>query len=97
MNSTFKTIGRIVIILAVAALVIAGLSLLTSSTGSAPAMQQPAFEANMARPERGGEGGSAIGLLELVKNTLVMALIITTYWFGQKWIEQSKRTSRVTA
>ena len=101
MKSTFKTIGRIVIILAVAGLIIFALSALTSSTADASAaMRQPlAFDPDSAmaspafRPE-GGEAG-AFGLLELVKNVGVIGLIITAYWFIQNWIGQIKRKSRL--
>ena len=97
MKSIFTTLGRIVIILAVAVAIIAGVSTLTSSTGDASSMQQPpAFDGNMpARPDREEGGSSAFGLLELVKNIGVTGLIITAYWFLQKWTSQVKRTSRL--
>ena len=97
MKSIFTTLGRIVIILAVAALIITGVSTLTSSTGDAASMQQPpALDGNMpARPDHDEGGSSAFGLLELVKNIGVTGLIITAYWFLQKWMNQIKRTSRL--
>jgi len=97
-KSTFTTLGRIVIILAVAALIIAGTSALTSSTSdtSSTTGQPPAFDGNMpTRPDREEGGASAFGLLELVKNIGVTGLIITAYWFIQKWTNQIKRTSRL--
>ena len=96
-KSTFATLGRIVIILAVAAMIIAGVSTLTSSTSDATSMHQPpAFDGNMpARPDREEGGSSAFGLLELVKNIGVTGLIITAYWSLQKWANQIKRTSRL--
>jgi hypothetical protein len=102
LNSTLKTIGRILIILILAAIVIAGLSALTSSTGQT-AVQQPAFDANFAAGAQtrgpGGheEGDSAFGMLELVKNIGIIGLVITAYWYARTWIEQSKRRIRVTA
>ena len=97
MKSIFTTLGRIVIILAVAALIITGVSTLTSSTGDTTPMQQPpTFDGNMpARPDHDEGGSSAFGLLELVKNIGVTGLIITAYWFLQKWMNQIKRTSRL--
>ena len=99
MKSIFTTLGRIVIILAVAALIITGVSTLTSSTGDSDttSMQQPpTFDGNMpARPDHDEGGSSAFGLLELVKNIGVTGLIITAYWFLQKWMNQIKRTSRL--
>ncbi len=95
LQSILKNAGRILIILLVAGVIVAGLYLLTSSTG-----QAPAFDGNFAgaRPERLGgheDGGSAFGMLELVKNIGVMGLIITAYWFIQKWVDQTKRRIRV--
>ena len=98
MKSIFTTLGRIVIILAVAVAIIAGTSALTSSsTADAASMQQPpAFDGSMpARPDHDEGGSSAFGLLELVKNIGVTGLIITAYWFLQKWTSQVKRTSRL--
>lgn len=97
MKSIFTTLGRIVIILAVAALIVAGTSALTSSSSDATSTQQPpTFDGNMpARPDHDEGGSSAFGLLELVKNIGVTGLIITAYWFIQKWTNQIKRTSRL--
>jgi len=102
MKSIFTTLGRIVIILAVAALIVAGVSSLTSSTGdtSSTMGQPPAFDESTAasmpaRPDHDEGGSSAFGLLELVKNVGVTGLIITAYWFLQKWTSQIKRTSRL--
>jgi hypothetical protein len=101
MKSIFTTLGRILIILTVAGLIVAGLSLLTGSTGSATSMQPPAFDGNLAtgtadiRPEGHDGGGSAFGLLELVKNVGVIGLIITAYWFLQNGLNQFKRKSRL--
>lgn len=103
MKSTFKTIGRIVIILAVAGLIIATLSALNSAAGGGTAMQPPAREMNFARDaplegrERGAGGANAFGLLELVKNMAVMGLIISAYWFGQNWFSRRKRANRIAA
>ena len=103
MKSIFTTLGRIVIILAVAALIVAGTSALTSSStsdASSTMGQPPAFDESMsanmpARPDHDEGGSSAFGLLELVKNVGVMGLIITAYWFIQKWTSQIKRTGRL--
>ena len=102
MKSIFTTFGRSVIILAVAALIVAGTSALTSSTSDASSTmgQPPAFDESMsanmpARPDHDEGGSSAFGLLELVKNVGVMGLIITAYWFIQKWTSQIKRTGRL--
>ncbi|MEW6029611.1 MAG: hypothetical protein ACOYZ8_02285 [Chloroflexota bacterium] len=96
MKSTFKTIGRILLILAVAVIIIAGLSALTSSTADVSAIQPPAFDPSMAGdmpapPDHHEEGASALGLLELAKNIGVIGLIVTIYWFGQKWTGQMRR------
>ncbi len=96
-QSILKNAGRIVLILLVAGVIVAALSALTSSSG-----QTPAFNGNFVagRLERAGgheEGGSAFGMLELVKNVGVMGVIITAYWFLQKWFDQTKRRIRVAA
>ena len=98
MKGIFKTIGRIVIILVVAGIIIFALSALTSSTSGG--IQPSGFESNLAtgapafRPERGeAEGG--FGLLEIVKNVGVIGLIITAYWLIQNWVSQMKRKSRL--
>jgi hypothetical protein len=100
MKPILKNIVRILIILAAAGLIIAGLSALASSTGGT-AMQGHAFEGSLAggasnlHAEGHGNGSSPLGLLELVKNIGVIGLIITAYWFIQNGLSQIKRKSRL--
>ena len=103
MKTIFQTLGRILIIFALAALIVAGLSLLTSSGAGAATTGQLAFDGNLPtrlegfHPDGHAGGADALGLLELVKNIAVMGMIIATYWFGQKWFEQAKRKRLMTA
>lgn len=98
MKSTFTTLGRILIILVIASVVIAGFSLTVSSNASNRDQPNGQFSAGnppagMERPE--GEdhdgGGGVFGLLELVKNVGVIGLIITLFYQFMKWIDHRKR------
>lgn len=93
-KSTLITLGRILIILVVAGLIVAGLSLLTQSTAQAAPTGAPTSDqfsagappAGGERPEGGEAGGfNSMGLAELAKNIGVIALFITVFWQIQKW------------
>ena len=95
LKSTLKTIGRILIILVVAGVIVAVLSALTSSTGQSGR----AFDGNFGTRglgERAG-GASAFGLLELFKNIGVISLITMAFWQIQKSLEQAKRRDHIAA
>ena len=98
MKSTLTTLGRILIILIVASIVIAGFSLTVSSNTSSGDRPSGQFNAGnpptgMERPEGGDHdgGGGTFGLLELVKNVGVIGLIITLFYQLLKWIDHRKR------
>ncbi len=99
MKSTLNTLGRILIILIVASIVIAGFSLTVSSNTSNADQPNGQFSAGnppagMERPEGGdhdGGGGGAFGLLELVKNVGVIGLILTLFYQLLKWTDNRKR------
>jgi len=99
MKSTLNTLGRILIILIVASIVIAGFSLTVSSnisSGDSPNGQLSAGNppTGMERPEGGdhdGGGGGAFGLLELLKNVGVIGLIIALFYQLLKWTDNRKR------
>jgi hypothetical protein len=98
MKSTLTTLGRILIILVIASIVIAGFSLTVSSNtpdGDQPNGQFSAGNppADMERPEGGDHdgGGGAFGLLELVKNIGVIGVMITLFYQFLKWIDHRKR------
>ena len=95
MKSTLTTLGRILIILIVASIVIAGFSLTVSSntsSGDRPSGQFSAGNppAGMER-HQGGEGGGAFSLLELLKNVGVIGLILTLFYQFLKWLDHRKR------
>jgi hypothetical protein len=96
-KSTLTTLGRILIILVVAGLIVAGLSLALSSSSASSPTGAPSGEFTGTRPagmehHEGGEGGGgAFGLLELVKNIGVIGLIITVFYQLLKWIDRRKR------
>ena len=99
MKSTFTTLGRNLIILVIASIVIAGFSLTVSSNTSNGNQSNGQFSAGnpptgMERPEGGdhdGGGGGAFGLLELVKNIGVIGVMITLFYQFLKWIDHRKR------
>lgn len=95
-KSTLTTLGRLLIILVVAGLIVAGLSLTLSSSSASSPTGAPSGEFTGTRPagmehHEGGEGGGAFGLLELVKNIGVIGLIITVFYQLLKWLDRSKR------
>jgi hypothetical protein len=100
LKTTLTTIGRILIILAVASVIVVAISAFTSSTAGGTQAQgfDPGFAtgAPAFRPERGDGGGGGFGFLEIVKNVGVIGLIVTAYWFIQSWFHQFKHTSHVT-
>lgn len=98
MKSTLTTLGRILILLVVASIVIAGFSLTVSSNTSNGEQPNGQFSAGnppagMERPEGGDHdgGGSSFGLLELAKNIGVIGLIITLFYQFLKWIDRRRR------
>jgi hypothetical protein len=95
-KSTLTTLGRILIILVIASIVIAGFSLTVSSNTSNGDQPNGQFSAGnppagMEHHEGGEGGGGAFGLLELVKNIGVIGLIITVFYQLLKWIDRRKR------
>ena len=96
MKLTLTTIGRILIILVIASIVIAGFSLTVSSNTSNGDQPNGQFSAGnppagMERHEGGEGGGGSFGLLELLKNVGVIGLIITLFYQSLKWIDRRKR------
>lgn len=97
MKSTLTTLGRILIILVIASIVIAGFSLTVSSNTSNGDQANSQFSAGnpptgMERPEGGDHdgGGGAFGLLEMIKNIGVIGLILTLFYQLLKWIDRRK-------
>lgn len=98
MKSALSTLGRILIILVIASIVVAGFSLTVSSNTSNGDQANGRFSAGnpptgMERPEGGDHdgGGGAFGLLELVKNIGVIGVMITLFYQLLKWIDHRKR------
>lgn len=93
-KSILKTVGRVLIILAVASLISGGLYLLFGSTNHT-ALATHGFDGGDFHEER--EGGGAFGILQLVQNIGVIGLVITAWLYVQNTINQIKRKSRLTA
>ena len=96
MKSTLTTLGRILIILVIASIVIAGFSLTVSSNTSNGDQSHSQLSAGnppagMERHEGGEGGGGSFGLLELLKNVGVIGFIITLFYQFLKWIDHRKR------